>query len=85
MLRLTSTQARKRFSSILDAAESGQAVVIERRGVRFRLQAEPAPAPREARRESIFEFVDPAVEAGSWSWEWADDGVRFAVRDPEQR
>ena len=84
MIRVTTAQARKRFSSILDAAESGRTVVIERRGVRFRLQAEPSPPAPEAPGPSVFEHVDPAVEDGSWGWEWTDEGVRFEAGDVEQ-
>lgn len=73
-------EARARFGEILDAAEKGLPVVIERRGVRFRLVAEvarPAAPPDDA----VFEFVDPAVASGQWTWRaHASRGMQFAPR-----
>src|SRR5688500_12092129 len=43
-------EARARFGEILDEAENGTPVVIERRGVRFRLVAEPAAPSRMSRK-----------------------------------
>jgi prevent-host-death family protein len=40
MKHLKVAEARARFGEILDEAEKGAPVVIERRGVRFRLVAE---------------------------------------------
>lgn len=77
MKRYTAAQARQRLSEVLDAAESKQEVVIERRGVRFSLKVEAKPKGRKARRSHI-EFVDPAVEAGQWTWEWGPGGLEFA-------
>jgi hypothetical protein len=80
MKRYTAAIARQQFSHVLDAAERGEAVVIERRGVRFRVQTEersaskraPAPAP-------LIEFVDPAVATGQWTWDWGPEGLRFVA------
>ena len=72
-------EARARFGEILDAAEKGVPVVIERRGVTFRLVAE---APRVAgAAAAVFDFVDPAVSSGQWTWR-ADGakGMQFAPR-----
>ena len=82
--RYSVAQARVQFSHLLDAAEAGDAVVIERRGTRFRLELEPADGRRTKRaaaaRNRIIEHVDPAVLAGEWSWEWAERGLRFVAR-----
>jgi antitoxin (DNA-binding transcriptional repressor) of toxin-antitoxin stability system len=72
-------EARARFGEILDEAEKGTPVVIERRGVRFRLVAEPA-RPASGSKTTLFEFVDPAVEAGQWSWKSGSHGLAFAPR-----
>jgi prevent-host-death family protein len=73
-------EARARFGELLDAAEKGLPVVIERRGVRFRVVT-------EARRSgttldpAVLDFVDPAVAAGQWTWRAdAAKGMRFAPR-----
>jgi hypothetical protein len=77
-------EARARFGEILDQAEKGAEVVIERHGVRFRVVAESAGgAPRAGTR--LFEYVDPAVESASWSWEPAPTGVRFVARRRRRR
>ena len=73
-------EARARFGEILDAAEKGLPVVIERRGVRFRIVAE-SDRPSAAAREASFEFVDPAVTSGQWTWRAdAARGMQFAPR-----
>jgi antitoxin (DNA-binding transcriptional repressor) of toxin-antitoxin stability system len=74
-------EARARFGEILDAAEKGLPVVIERRGVRFRLIAESGATRAAVADAAMFEFVDPAVMSGQWTWR--TDGVRgvkFAAR-----
>jgi prevent-host-death family protein len=69
MKRYRATAARQHFSDLLDAAERGEEVVIERRGVRFRVEPLPV-SKRPKRRKPFFKVLDPAVEAGQWSWEW---------------
>ncbi len=39
MKRYTAAKARQQFSLLLDAAERGEPVIVERRGVRFRIRA----------------------------------------------
>lgn len=72
-------EARARFGELLDAAEQGGEVIIERKGVWFRLLAEStrgAVKPKGA----LFDFVDPAVMDGQWAWKPAKGGVAFATR-----
>jgi hypothetical protein len=78
--RYTSSQVRQRLSAVLDAAERGEHVIIERRGVRFALRAERADDKKRSRRPPLFEIVDPAVEAGQWTWTWTPRGLRFKSR-----
>lgn len=84
MKRYSVAQARSHFSHLLDAAEAGDAVVIERRGTRFLLQTDRDGTRRTVRRTAtpppIIAYVDPAVLAGQWRWEWVKGGLRFAAR-----
>ncbi len=70
-------EARARFGEILDQAESGAPVLIERRGVRFRVVVDEAP---KISSRTGFAFVDDAVMDGQWSWEPSKDGVTFKAR-----
>jgi prevent-host-death family protein len=80
MKRYTVAQARQRFAELLNAAETGQPVIIERRGTRFVLQTDRARPRRPAGRRPVIEIVDPAVGAGEWTWDWTREGLRFAGR-----
>lgn len=80
MRRYSAAQARQRFSEVLDAAERGQPVVIERRGVRFVVEARRANRGQRAHRKSLIEYLDPAVAAGEWTWTWQADGLAFKRR-----
>jgi antitoxin (DNA-binding transcriptional repressor) of toxin-antitoxin stability system len=82
--RYTSSELRVRLAEVLDAAERGEPVVIERRSTRFVLRAEPVrPRIRRARRPFI-EIVDPAVADGQWTWGWSSGGLTFRAR-PRRR
>lgn len=79
MKRYSVAQARSNFSSLLDAAESGESIVIERRKVRFRIEAQ-RPGGRTAPAPSPIAYADPAVLHGDWTWAWGQDGLRFSKR-----
>jgi antitoxin (DNA-binding transcriptional repressor) of toxin-antitoxin stability system len=79
MKHMKVAEARARFGEILDEAEKGAPVVIERRGVLFRLVAEPLRRPAVS-KTAVFDFVDPAVATGQWSWKTGTTGVTFAPR-----
>ena len=65
MKRYTSSQVRERLSDVLDAAERGEEVVIERRGARFFLRVEGSDRPAARRRgRPAIEILDPAVAKG---------------------
>ena len=79
MKHLKVAEARARFGEVLDEAENGAAVVIERRGVRFRVTAEQ---PRPSRRvpPALFEAVDPGVLDGQWTWQAGPSGLSYSAR-----
>lgn len=72
-------EARARFGEMLDEAEKGTPVFIERRGVTFRLVAEPAAGPK-GKPAPLFEFVHDDVESGQWTWTSGRKGLAFAAR-----
>lgn len=82
MKRYSAAQARQHLSDVLDAAEAGEIIVIERRGVRFAVRAERRAASR--RQVPLIEWIDPAVESGNWTWTWTAKGLRFSVRKPRR-
>ena len=72
-------EARARFGDLLDQAEQGTPVVIERKGVRFMLQAQRMPT-QAVRPDRLFEGVDSAVLNGEWTWVLGSGGLRFRAR-----
>jgi hypothetical protein len=79
MKKYTVSLVRERLSDALDQAERGEAVLIERRGVTYRLSVEK---PRRSRRPAParIEILDKAVDAGEWTWDWQDGELRFRAR-----
>ncbi len=73
--RYSTAKARAKLSTLLDAAENGEIIVIERRGVRFRLRSEEEK-PRRKRRSRI-EHVDPLILEGDWTWSMGAGGLRL--------
>lgn len=78
MKHMKVAEARARFGEILDEAEKGTPVTIERRGVVFRLVAEPA-AP-VMKRQPLFAQVDSDVLSGQWTWKSGPGGLVFGKR-----
>ena len=83
MKGFTVAEARARFGDLLDQAEQGNAVVIERHGVRFLLKAEAGQHP--APPGKFFERLDPALERGEWSWDLTNAGARFRAGRPSRK
>jgi hypothetical protein len=77
MKRFSAAQARQHLSALLDAAEKGERVVIERRGVRFGVRAEP-PRRSASRPPPVVEILDPAVVDGRWTWRLGRGGLVFS-------
>jgi hypothetical protein len=78
--RYTVAAVRERLSEALDEADKGVPVIIERRGVRYRLTLDTPPARPRTRRKSRLEAIDPAVLAGQWTWDLGQKGLRFRAR-----
>jgi antitoxin (DNA-binding transcriptional repressor) of toxin-antitoxin stability system len=82
--RYTSSELRSRLAEMLDAAEGGEPVVIERRGRRFVLRAEPVRRPPRRLQRPLIEILDPAVADGQWTWSWSSHGLTFNRRSRRQ-
>jgi hypothetical protein len=79
MTHMKVAEARARFGEVLDEAEKGTPVVIERRGVRFRVIAEPAGTSTTP-NPMLFDFVDPSIMSGQWTWKAGAKGLAFSPR-----
>ena len=78
------TMVRERLAEALDDAQAGHPVFIERRGVIYRLSVEPrTKTPRSGKRS--IEVLDPAIERGSWTWEWPATGKDLRLRTRRRR
>jgi antitoxin (DNA-binding transcriptional repressor) of toxin-antitoxin stability system len=80
MKRYSVAKARARLASLLDAAENGEVVAIERRGVRFTLQAEKRSRTRTSLRKARVVSADRVVLGGEWTWSPDARGLRFRRR-----
>ena len=72
-------EARARFGELLDEAEQGNTVIVERGGVRFRIVADRPDAGGRS-DDPLFEFVDASVLDGAWTWKAGAKGLKFTVR-----
>ena len=85
MKRFTVAEARARFGDMLDEADEGETVIIERRGVQYTVKTLPARAKKTTRNTRYFDWVDPAVMDGQWTWTLTKKGLRFTPRRPRKR
>jgi prevent-host-death family protein len=84
MHRYTVAQARQHLAEVLDEVETGEEVVIERRGVKFIVKrAVPAKKTRPAKPRLTIE--DPSVAAGAWSWDWSPGSVTFSAQEGKRK
>ena len=68
---------RERLSEALDEADRGVPVIIERRGVQYRLSVEPKTPPRKSRRKPRIEVLDPEALEHGWTWDLTPKGLKF--------
>jgi hypothetical protein len=81
MKRYSVVHVRERLADVLDEAEAGHPVFIERRGVRYVLKVEqPESKARRRKRQPRIETIDRSVENGQWQWTLSAKGLRFRSR-----
>lgn len=76
MKRYSVSQARIRIAEVLDSAERGESVLIERQGVRFQVIL-AKPRTRGKKPPAVLKILDPAVAAGDWTWDYGPAGLTF--------
>jgi hypothetical protein len=79
MKALNVAEARAKFGSMLDEAERGETVMIERRGVRFYLVPDSSTTT-SVRRRPVLSYVHPDVMAGDWTWTAGAKGIKYTAR-----
>lgn len=79
MAKYTVGLVRERLSEALDEAQRGEPVIIQRRGVEYRLSVEPAKRAKKRAAPKI-EILDPAVADGQWTWDASGGQARFRAR-----
>jgi hypothetical protein len=77
--RYTVAVVRERLAEALDEAERGEPVIIERKGVPYRLSLD-RPTRRRTLRRSRIDVIDPAVLDGQWTWGWTPRGLTFRAK-----
>ncbi len=83
MSRHTATEARRNLFHLLDSVEQGDTVILERKGVQFRLSL-VKQQPLEAPQESPIRVLDEAILDGEWGWQADTDGeLSFTPRKDE--
>jgi antitoxin (DNA-binding transcriptional repressor) of toxin-antitoxin stability system len=80
MKRYGVSAARERLADILDAAEAGERVIIERRGVEYTIAARKPGARARTARRSLIASADPAIMNGQWTWSWKGGGLALSKR-----
>jgi hypothetical protein len=78
--RYTASVARERLAEALDHADRGVPVVIERKGVRYRITREFRTTRKRSARQPRLEILDRAVADGQWTWEPGPRGFAFRPR-----
>ena len=79
MKKYSVSLVRERLAEALDEVDRGGTVIIERRGVPYRLVL-AVERPRTKRRKALIEVLDPAVAKGQWTWDWTASGLGFRGR-----
>ncbi len=80
MSRFTVTEARKQLFRLLDSAEKGEEVILERKGTRFRLMLDPGPKSGDP-SVALLDVADEDVLSGEWTWTSGAEGhLQFQAR-----
>jgi hypothetical protein len=83
--RFLVAEARARFGELLDEADQGETVIIERHGVQYTLTVAAPVAKGRSKRPRYFEWIDPDVMSGQWTWTPTPGGLRFTPRRSRKR
>jgi hypothetical protein len=79
MRKYSVSMVRERLSEALDAADQGQPVLIERRGVTYELTVRKAPGRKKKATPQI-DILDPAIVDGTWTWAWEKGDLQLRTR-----
>jgi hypothetical protein len=84
MIRYTASEARRELFRLLDSVEKGEEVILERKGIRFRLLLDRVSKDEEKPVKRL-EVVDREVLSGQWTWAADRDGqLHFQARETEK-
>jgi hypothetical protein len=78
MKKYSVSMVRERLAEALDEADLGHPVIIERKGVRYRLSVDRT-SRRKSRRFEV-KILNPAILDGQWTWDWTPGGLQFRDR-----
>ncbi len=79
-MEVSATESRKRLFQLFDACDRGDDVRIVRRGTVYRLSV-ARPKKKRTSPSVTFEWLDPAVERGQWTFQApARGGAAFKAR-----
>lgn len=76
--RYTVSHARERLADVLDEAERTGSILIQRGDREYVIT--PKRRTRAAKPQSVIEVLDPAIDAGAWTWDLTASGLRFRPR-----
>lgn len=80
-MEISATESRKRLFQLFDACDRGDDVRIVRRGTVYRLSVARPKTKKRTPASMTFEYLDPAVEKGEWTFAPAPrGGVVFKAR-----
>ena len=82
MKRVTASEARRRWFSLLDEVITGEVVATPRKGTRVVLRREPASPAKRAKLPDYRRLlrIPDVNQAASWGCEWEGPG-QLAVRE----
>jgi antitoxin (DNA-binding transcriptional repressor) of toxin-antitoxin stability system len=79
MKKYSVSRLRERLAEALDEVDRGGTVVIERRGIVYRL-SRVIEKGRPKQRKALIDILDPSVAEGDWTWDLTSTGLRFRGR-----
>lgn len=81
MKRMTASEARRHWFSVLDRVARGEVIAVERGGRLIVLRRQDAPSKDETPPDYRNVLRVPnADDADRWSWEWSPGGKGLRIR-----